>query len=117
MSETSDTSETFETSEMKKSKVCHLLDEAIQGVGVGKELHDVTFLILDDAGECLGEIPAHKFVLSLDSVIFRWGFAHPGFLHKDIGLRINCFLKLLPFYRQGKISLGSRMSNQDINSF
>ena len=69
----SETSETFETSEMKKSKVCHLLDEAIQGVGVGKELHDVTFLILDDAGECLGQIPAHKFVLSLDSVIFRWG--------------------------------------------
>jgi hypothetical protein len=82
MSQTSDTSETFETSEMKKCKVSHLLDEAIQGVGVGKELHDVTFLILDDAGECLGQIPAHKFVLSLDSVIFRWGFAHPGSLYR-----------------------------------
>jgi hypothetical protein len=77
----SETSETFETSEMKKCKVSHLLDEAIEGVGVGKELHDVTFLILDDAGECLGQIPAHKFVLSLDSVIFRWGFAHPGSLY------------------------------------
>jgi hypothetical protein len=67
MSEMSDSSDT------KKCKVSHLLDEAIEGVGVGKELHDVTFLILDDAGECLGQIPAHKFVLSLDSVIFRWG--------------------------------------------
>jgi hypothetical protein len=85
MSETSDTSETFETSEMKKCKVSHLLDEAIEGVGVGKELHDVTFLILDDAGECLGQIPAHKFVLSLDSVIFR----------KGLHIRAPCILALV----------------------
>ncbi len=53
----------------------NLLWQARNGSGVGKELHDVTFFIVDDSGECVGKIPAHKFVLSLESELFRTQFS------------------------------------------
>ncbi len=58
-----------------REKMDNLLDEAKNGSGVGKELHDVTFFIVDDSGKCLGKIPAHKFVLSLESKVFRTQFS------------------------------------------
>jgi hypothetical protein len=58
-----------------KDKMRYLLRQARNGSGVGKELHDVTFFIVDDSGECVGKIPAHKFVLSLESEVFRTQFS------------------------------------------
>ncbi len=58
-----------------REKMGNLLYEAEIGSGVGKELHDVTFFIVDDSGKCLGKIPAHKFVLSLESEVFRTQFS------------------------------------------
>ncbi len=58
-----------------REKMNNLLRQAKNGSGVGKELHDVTFFIVDDGGECLGKIPAHKFVLSLESEVFRTQFS------------------------------------------
>jgi hypothetical protein len=58
-----------------RAEMNKLWREAKNGSGVGKELHDVTFFIVDDGGECLGKIPAHKFVLSLGSEVFRTQFS------------------------------------------
>ncbi len=58
-----------------REKMANLLREAKAGSGVGKELHDVTFFIVDDSGKCVGKIPAHKFVLSLESEVFRTQFS------------------------------------------
>ncbi len=53
----------------------NLLWQARNGLGVGKKLHDVTFFIVDDGGKCLGKFPAHKFVMSLESEVFRTQFS------------------------------------------
>ena len=45
------------------------------GSGVGHDFHDVTFLILNEAGQRTGEVKAHKMVLSLVSEIFRAQFS------------------------------------------
>ena len=58
-----------------RNKMENLWSEAKSNKGVGKELHDVKFFILGNDNQCLGQIPAHKFVLSLESEVFRTMFS------------------------------------------
>jgi hypothetical protein len=58
-----------------RTKMENLWSEAKNNKGVGKELHGVTFFILDNDNHCLGQIPAHKFILSLESEVFRTMFS------------------------------------------
>jgi hypothetical protein len=58
-----------------RTKMENLWNQAKKNKGVGKELHDVTFFILDNDSQCLGQIPAHKFILSLESEVFRTMFS------------------------------------------
>jgi hypothetical protein len=61
-------------SHVSRDHFVQLLDEVAEGSGVGHDLHDVNFLILDDADQLTGQVKAHKLVLSLVSEIFRIQF-------------------------------------------
>ncbi len=51
--------------------------EMSEGSGVGHALHDVVFLILDDAGNVEGQVKAHKLILSQASEAFQAQFCGP----------------------------------------
>ncbi len=52
-------------SHVSRDHFFQLLEEVAEGSGVGHDLHDVNFLILDDADQLTGQVKAHKLVLSL----------------------------------------------------
>jgi hypothetical protein len=62
------------SSSFTRSHVVSLHAEAASGRGVGHDLHDVNFRILDAEGRLAGEIRAHKLVLCLVSDVFKAQF-------------------------------------------
>jgi hypothetical protein len=62
------------SSSLTRAHVVSLHAETASGRGVGYDLHDVNFRILDAEGRLAGEIRAHKLVLCLVSDVFKAQF-------------------------------------------
>jgi hypothetical protein len=57
--------------------MARLHKEMSEGSGVGHVLHDVVFLILDEAGNMEGQVKAHTLILSQASEAFQAQFCGP----------------------------------------
>ncbi len=85
------------SSSFTRSHVVSLHAEAASGRGVGHDLHDVNFRILDAEGRLAGEIRAHKLVLCLVSDVFKAQFCG-AFAEQNTQVNKNTYRTIRIYY-------------------